>query len=231
MPVARGTQDLPWWPATAGVLFAAAWLIAAWRPLFPQDWALENVLSLLAAWWLVRRHRRAPLSAASYLFLLVFGIAHEIGSHTYSEVPYRAWLGPLFDGGSAGRNHYDRLVHFLFGLLCYRPLKEVMASALPGTGAAARILPVCVVATISLVYELVEWCAAMLFGAELGQAYLGTQGDEWDAQKDSGLALAGAGLAAAIGWVGPRLSAVRWPCRSRAPLGGRCASPPGSCPD
>lgn len=225
MSAESGTRDHRRWPATAGALFVVAWLIAAWRPLFPQDWALENVLSLLAAWWLVRRHRRAPLSDASYLLLLVFGIAHEIGSHyTYAEVPYRTWLAPLFDAGSPGRNHYDRLVHFLFGLLCYRPLKEVLASPLQRSERIARMLPVTVVATISLVYELIEWFAAFLFGDELGQAYLGTQGDEWDAQKDSGLALLGALLGSAI-------SAVRWPCRSRAPLDGRCASPPGSWTD
>lgn len=224
MPVASATPDRRWWPATAGALFAVAWLIAAWRPLFPQDWALENVLSLSAAWWLVRRHRHAPLSSMSYLLLLVFGIAHEIGSHyTYAEVPYRSWLAPYLDLSSSGRNHYDRYVHFLFGLLCYGPLQDVLRSSAPRSGATDRIFPVTVIATISLVYELIEWCAAMLFGNDLGQAYLGTQGDEWDAQKDSGLALLGALLAASIGWL---FSAVRSPCRRRIRLDGRSASPP-----
>ena len=50
------------WPALMAGVFVFAWLLAAWQPLFPADWALENVLSLLTAWWLLRRHRRAPLS-------------------------------------------------------------------------------------------------------------------------------------------------------------------------
>lgn len=202
--------------ACAGA-FAVAWLWAAWQPLFPQDWALENVLSLLAAWWLVRRHRRAPFSNASYLALCAFGIAHEIGSHyTYAEVPYDAWWSAvtghsLDDALGFQRNHYDRLVHFLFGLLCYAPFRE-LAGKLPV--AAARLAPILLVATVSLVYEQVEMAAALMFGGDLGVAYLGTQGDPWDAQKDSALALAGALLALAIAslrrLVGTQVN-VGWP--------------------
>lgn len=218
-----------WWPALAATIFAVAWLVAAWRPLFPQDWALENLLPLVVAWWLVRRHRRAPLSPFSYLLLLLFGIAHEIGSHyTYSQVPYREWLAPVLDLSSTGRNHYDRWVHFSFGLLCYRPLQEVLRAPAPGSGAVDRLFPLTVIATTSLLYELLEWLAAALFGGELGQAYLGTQGDEWDSHKDSALALLGGVLAMAIAW---RFSGGRWPGRSRVRPDARCVSPPGSWRD
>ena len=185
----------------AGV-FAFAWLLAAWQPLFPADWALENVLSLLTAWWLLRRHRRAPLSNTAYTLLCVFGVLHEIGSHyTYAEVPYDEWALAL-TGGSLNealgfeRNHYDRLVHFCFGLLCYRALRELLAPAVVPrwTGFA----PIAAVAMVSILYEQVEMFAALVFGGELGQAYLGTQGDVWDAQKDSTMALCGALLAAAV---------------------------------
>lgn len=183
--------------AAFGWLFAAAWLLAAWKPLYPGDWALENVLSLLAAWWLVRRHRRHPLSNPAYLLLLVFGVAHEVGSHyTYAEVPYDAWSERLtgvrvsalcgFD-----RNHYDRLVHLLFGLLCYRPMREVLAPQLPPRGAAPALLTAAVITSISGLYEILEWVVALVFGGDLGQAYLGTQGDVWDSHKDMALALLG----------------------------------------
>lgn len=211
------------WPATAGALFAVAWLIAAWKPLFPQDWALENMLSLLAAWWLVRRHRRAPLSDVSYLLLLIFGVAHEIGSHyTYAEVPYRDWLASvmgLVDAQPAanGRNHYDRLIHFLFGLLCYRPLREVVSARLHRGSPEARLFPVTVVATISLIYELVEWGAAVVFGGDLGQAYLGTQGDDWDSQKDSGLAVGGAVLACLVASGRTGVASASGPIAQRTP--------------
>lgn len=190
------------WPAVMAGVFAFAWLLAAWRPLFPADWALENVLSLLTAWWLLRRHRRAPLSNAAYTLLCAFGVLHEVGSHyTYAEVPYDAWWAALFGGSLSeslgfARNHYDRLVHFAFGLLCYRALRELLAPAVAPRWAG--LAPVAAVATVSLLYEQIEMYAALLFGGDLGQAYLGTQGDVWDAQKDSTLALSGALLAAAL---------------------------------
>ena len=69
------------WPALMAAVFVVAFALAAWQPLFPADWALENVLSLLTAWWLLRRHRRAPLSNTAYTLLCVFCVLHEIGSH------------------------------------------------------------------------------------------------------------------------------------------------------
>jgi putative membrane protein len=190
------------WPALMAGIFVFAWLLAAWQPLFPADWALENVLSLLAAWWLLRRHRRAPLSNTAYTLLCVFGVLHEIGSHyTYAEVPYDAWIAALAGGSlnealGFSRNHYDRLVHFCFGLLCYRALREVLAPAVVPRW--TWLAPIAAVAVVSMVYEQIEMFAALLFGGELGQAYLGTQGDVWDAQKDSALALSGALAAAAV---------------------------------
>ena len=190
------------WPAVMAGVFAFAWLLAAWRPLFPADWALENVLSLLTAWWLLRRHRRAPLSNTAYTLLCAFGVLHEIGSHyTYAEVPYDDWIAAL-TGASLDealgftRNHYDRLVHGMFGLLCYRPLRELLAPAVQPRW--AWLAPIAAVAMVSMLYEQVEMFAALVFGGELGQAYLGTQGDVWDAQKDSAMALGGAALAAVL---------------------------------
>jgi putative membrane protein len=56
------------------------------------------------------------------------------------------------------------------------------------------LMPVFFVMSHSVLYEIVEWLAAEVFGGDLGAAYLGTQGDEWDAQKDMALATAGAVL-------------------------------------
>lgn len=190
------------WPALMAGIFAIAWALAAWKPLFPADWALENVLSLLTAWWVLRRHRRAPLSNLAYSLLCLFGVLHEIGSHyTYAEVPYDDWsravLGVSIDQAlGLTRNTYDRWVHFLFGLLCYRPLREILAPAVVPRW--AWFAPIAAVGMVSLCYEQVEMIAALVFGGELGQAYLGTQGDVWDAQKDSAMAFSGALLAAAV---------------------------------
>ncbi|MBK7645119.1 MAG: DUF2238 domain-containing protein, partial [Planctomycetes bacterium] len=90
------------------------------------------------------------------------------------------------------RNHYDRLVHFLFGLLFAVPIREIFLRVGQVRGFWAYYLPLDVAMAFSMLYELIEWGSALLFGGDLGAAYLGTQGDPWDAQKDMALASLGA---------------------------------------
>lgn len=199
-PAAPGAGNVL--PAVLLGAFAAIWLALAWAPWYREDWALENLLVGFGLWWLVRRHRTAPFSNASYLLLFAFGVLHEIGAHyTYSEVPYDAWAQALTghtvsEALDLSRNHFDRLVHFAFGLLLFRPVQEYVESSGPLPGHARYLYPVALLAAMSTVFELFEWWAAEIFGGDLGQAYLGMQGDVWDAQKDMALALLGSLLAA-----------------------------------
>lgn len=103
-------------------------------------------------------------------------------------------LNELF---GARRNHYGRLVHFLLGLLRHRPMHEALAEMLV-RGRAAYWIVGAVMISISAVYENLEWGAALVLGDELGQAYLGTQGDVWDAHKDTALAVLGTCIGATI---------------------------------
>lgn len=214
-PIEEHVRDLSgkrtrFWPRALAAVFGVAWLILAWKSLFPQDWALENVLSLGCAWWLVRHHRHAPLSDGAYTLLLMFGLAHELGAHfTYAEVPYDAWSRRVLGFSPDAlfgfpRNEYDRLVHFSFGLLCFRPMREALGGSLPRPRSAALAFTATVMVTISALYELLEWAAALVFGGDLGQAYLGTQGDAWDAQKDMALALLGTLVALGCSWAAAR---------------------------
>lgn len=209
-----GAREGGWLPPLLFAAFAAVWLALAWDPWYREDWALENVLVGLGLLWLVRRHRVAPFSDTAYVLLFVFGVLHEIGAHhTYSEVPYDAWARALTghtvsDALGLARNHFDRLAHFAFGLLLFRPVREYVETDGPLPGAASYLYPVALLATMSLVFELFEWGAAEVFGGDLGQAYLGTQGDVWDAQKDMALALLGSVIAA----VTTMLMARKNPC-------------------
>jgi len=116
-------------------------------------------------------------------------------------VPYEGWSQALF-GASINealgfeRNHFDRLVHFGFGLLLLPLAVELLALKLSASVVILRLLAVGLVLACSALYELIEWAAALVFGGELGMAYLGTQGDEWDSHKDTALALTGAILTA-----------------------------------
>jgi putative membrane protein len=112
-----------------------------------------------------------------------------LGSHyTYALVPYQEWF-PIFEGG---RNHFDRLVHFLYGLLLAYPIREMFLRIGNVRGFWGYFLPLDLTMSTSMLYELIEWLAAEVVGGDLGQAYLGTQGDIWDAHKDMALASLGA---------------------------------------
>lgn len=171
-------------------LFAAFWLWSAIAPVYPFDWLLENMLVVVAVAVIVASHRRVPLSDLSYAAICAFLCLHAIGAHyTYSEVPFGFWLRDTLD---LTRNHYDRIVHFSSGLLLVYPFRELF---LRYGGAAARwstLAGLTMVFSFSAAYEIIEMMVAIIVAPEAGQAYLGTQGDEFDAQKDMGLAASGA---------------------------------------
>jgi putative membrane protein len=187
--------------AILGGLFLALAIPLGIAPWHRADWVLENVLVLLAVGVLAAMYRKCPLSRISYTFIFLFLCLHEIGAHySYAEVPYDAWVR-YFTGRSLNeffgwqRNHFDRLVHFLYGFLLAYPLRELFLRIADVRGFWGYFLPLDFTMSTSMLYELIEWAAAEFFGGELGQAYLGTQGDIWDAHKDMALASLGALLA------------------------------------
>jgi len=189
--------------------FAAIWTALAIAPWYRQDWLLENVVVFVAVGVFVKTYRSLRFSNFAYTCLFVFLVLHEIGAHyTYSEVPWREWLP---DGGPAGRNHYDRFVHFCYGLLIFPAVWELFEARTSPRGLWRYLMPVLFVMSHSVIYEMIEWLAAELFGGELGVAYLGTQGDVWDAQKDMALAAAGALAGLLFGGVRGRIRRIRPP--------------------
>ena len=172
------------------VIFTLVFIWAAINPLHPSDWALENVLTVIFIIMLIVTYKKFPLSDLSYILITIFMILHTIGSHyTYAEVPFGFWLQDIF---GLERNHYDRIVHFSFGLMLAYPIREVFLRVAHAKGFWAFYLPLDVTLAFSGLYEIIEWAAAEVVGGELGAAYLGTQGDIWDAQKDMLAATVGA---------------------------------------
>ncbi len=185
------------------VLLVVAVLLGI-APAYREDWAIENALAALGVLALVLSARRMPLSRISYTLIFAFLLLHELGAHyTYSEVPYDAWFEQLTGETLSARlgferNHFDRLVHFSYGLLLAYPFRELFVRVAEARGFWGYFFPLDVVMSTSMLYELIEWGAALVMGGDLGQAYLGTQGDVWDAQKDMALATLGAVLALAV---------------------------------
>jgi putative membrane protein len=182
------------------VAFVVVWSVLAWAPHDRATWALENALVLLTGVALVLLRRQFVPSRTSAILLFVFLVLHEVGAHyTYSEVPYEAWLECLTGIRVHGaRNHFDRVLHFGGGFLLTELIRELIARFSKLGFWGTRIAAVAAVMSASLVYELIEWGAAASFGEGVGAAYLGTQGDQWDAQKDMALASLGGILTALI---------------------------------
>jgi putative membrane protein len=160
------------------------------------NWLLENALTFLFFVFLLVTFKKFQFSDLSYLLICVYLCLHVYGAkYTYAENPFGYWLMDFFD---ATRNHYDRIVHFSFGFLLAYPMREIFLKWLQYPKRVSWILPIEITLSVSAFYELIEWAVADLFFAAQGVAYLGTQGDIWDAQKDIFLAFIGAILATII---------------------------------
>ncbi len=162
-------------------LYIVIWGIAAIHPKYPADWMLENVLPVTLFPLVIWLDIKFRFSLTALILLLIFSALHALGAHyTYAEMP---WFEPVSKLFGFERNNFDRLVHFLFGLLLFRPLFEILLHFVQNLKVVLWVT-FSVIVSISALYEILEWAAAMVFHPDLGIAFLGTQGDVWDAQKD-----------------------------------------------
>lgn len=184
-------------PQLCLLTYAAAWILLAIQPLDRGAWLLENVLPVVVVPILIGTFPRFRFSNRAYLQITAFMLMHCIGSHyTYSHTPIGSWLHALLGGD---RNHYDRVVHFAFGVLWLVPVRELFFRPPTQTSHPRQlVLSVAVIAASSAAYEVLEWWTAVVVDPTAGTAFLGTQGDVWDAQKDMLCAFVGALLAATV---------------------------------
>lgn len=180
------------------VIFTIEWSLLAISPHDRAAWALENVIVAAFVILLASTYNKFPLSRISYTLIFLFLLLHAVGAHyTYAEVPYDEWINNLLgysldQNMGFERNHFDRFVHFSYGLLFAYPIREVFIRIADVRGFWGYFLPLDLTMSTSMMYELLEWGAAKVFGEGLGMAYLGTQGDIWDAHMDMALASLGA---------------------------------------
>ncbi|HRF80039.1 MAG TPA: DUF2238 domain-containing protein [Flavobacteriales bacterium] len=181
-------------------------LVWAWTFIGTTDhanWVIENVLTMIFIGGLVWGYSRFKFSDLSYTLMFVYILLHIYGAmYTYAENPLGYWLMDVFHGE---RNHYDRIVHFSFGFLLAYPTRDYFKNHFQWPNWVCWVLPVEITLSFSGAYELIEWAVADVFFPAQGAAYLGSQGDIWDAQKDMGLAFSGAVLAMVVASVIKRL--------------------------
>lgn len=183
---------------TSRLLLALAALsaIGVWSYIDPKDrltWWLEALPAIIAVLILFGTRRAFPLTGLAYVLIWIHCVILLVGAHyTYAEVPAFNWLRDTFD---LSRNHYDRVGHFAQGFvpaIVARELLIRLTPLRPGGWLFAIVTLSCL--GISAAYELIEWAAAAATG-EAADAFLATQGDVWDTQKDMALALIGAASA------------------------------------
>jgi putative membrane protein len=174
----------------------ALWLLyTSLRPEVAFDYWLENALTIAFAAILAATYRRLALSDLSYSLIFAFLVLHEWGAqYKYSDVPLGEWMKPVL---GVTRNHYDRVMHFAYGLLLAYPMQEWFVRSAGVRGGFRYFLPVQFTLACSAVYEMLEAFMATILSAQRGEEFVGMQGDIWDAQQDMFLATLGALLAMA----------------------------------
>jgi putative membrane protein len=170
-------------------------IISGINPVKLEYWALENILTIIFLAVLIVTRNQIQLSKTAYTLIFLFLALHITGSHYAYSVPLFADLQEAMD---LSRNHFDRVVHFAFGLLLTYPLYELIVIKANISKINAAVMAFALINTFSLAYELIEWLVALVVDPEAGSAFLGAQGDEWDAQKDMALALLGSLIALII---------------------------------
>lgn len=159
-----------------------------------QNWALEVGPGLVAIGVLVLTYRKVPLSHLAYAgVFLHFVILAYGGYYTYAKAPLGEWAREALD---LSRNHYDRVGHVALGVFPSFVIREVLLSQTPlRRGGWLVFLILSVVLAIAAFWELLEWWVTLIVASDVGHAFLGSQGDIWDAQWDMLLALLGAAVA------------------------------------
>jgi len=178
------------------IIFLTIWASTLIGTTDFKNWILENFLVIISLILIIWNNKKYQFSDLSFVLFSIYICLHIYGSkYTYAENPFGYWLK---DALGFERNHYDRIVHFSFGLLLAYPMREAFISWFKFPTWVGWLLPIEITLSFSGMYELVEWAVADVFFPEQGLAYLGTQGDVWDAQKDMFLATLGAILATSI---------------------------------
>jgi putative membrane protein len=161
---------------------AYLWLLgfSLWQPASMEVWVAEMipVFIIFVLIWLISIRFR--FSSLSYLMMFVCVVMHTIGAkYTFAEVPFD-WFNQLI---GSERNNFDRVAHYSIGFYAF-PIAEYLVRANRASPVIAMMFGLFSIMSLAASYEIIEWWYAVLAGGDAGIAFLGSQGDIWDAQKD-----------------------------------------------
>jgi putative membrane protein len=192
------------WNRAALLAFLLLWLASCIKPHYPDYLLMQHTPTIVAVLALVAAQNRLGISRLSYMLILAFLCTHLLGArYLYSFVPYDDWLESLLgvrftDFFGWNRNHYDRLVHLLFGLLIVIPSWRFSRRILELNGWWSAAVAFSIIMAASAVYEVLEWLIAVTQTSITAESYNGQQGDVWDPQRDMALAGLGSFLGLAL---------------------------------
>jgi len=180
-------------------LLALTLAVFVWSGIHPHDrftWVLEVFPAVIAGVVILATYRRFRLSNLLYVLIAIHAMILMLGGkYTYAQVPLGVWMEHWF---GFTRNHYDRIGHFAQGFVPAIAAREILIRvARYRRDAWLNVVIFSMCAAISAFYELLEWAVAELTGTA-AEAFLGTQGDVWDTQKDMAMACVGAICALAL---------------------------------
>jgi len=186
------------YPYILAISFFIFFIVLAITPLDRAVWAVEVIPVVAIFLVLVFTFKKFRFTDLSYSLILFGLVWHTIGAHyTFANVPFDL-ITNLFD---FQRNHYDRIGHFVVGLYAY-PIAEFMVKKRYTNHIVAMLFALFFIMSIACAYEIVEWIYAELEGGNTGIEFLGSQGDNWDAQKDMLANTLGAVVALWFYWYG-----------------------------
>ena len=162
-------------------LYACWFALLALNPYDRTVWFAENIPIVLIVLFLAVTWRWFRFSNTSYLMMSFLIFLHTLGAHyTFARVPFD-WVTDLF---GFQRNNFDRLAHFTVGFYAYPVVEWLCRKNLVNRRWVAFLFGVFAIFTVASLYEIIEWWCAVNFDAAEGAAFIGAQGDVWDAQKD-----------------------------------------------
>jgi len=178
-------KQLIWIAILAGVFI--------WSAIEPRDrptWYLEVFPVIIGVVVLAATYHSFRLTSLLYILILLHCVVLLVGGHyTYAEVPLFNEMKSLF---GFERNNYDKIGHIMQGFVPAMIARELIIRLDIIRGRYWRdFFIICFTLALSAFYELLEWWVALV-SEQAAEAFLGTQGYEWDTQSDMGYALIGA---------------------------------------
>jgi putative membrane protein len=155
--------------------------VLAISPYSRDVWFAENLPMWIIVLGLIFTYRLFRFSNTSYAMMAALVFLHTVGGHyTFERVPF----GFVTDLFGFTRNHYDRIAHFSVGFYAYPIAEFIWRKGYSKSKGLLAFTGITAIFTVAAVYEIIEWWYAASADPEAGLAFLGSQGDVWDAQKD-----------------------------------------------